>query len=165
MIELRPRITSLGALAAAAALLAGCGSSSPATAGGGGTGSSASAPPSSGKGYGYGTGGTPAAAKTPAAPSGAALRTSADPAGGLAFTKKHLTAKAGKVTLVMDNPGSAGMPHGIAIEGHGVDKDGQTVGPGGVSKVSVSLKPGTYTFYCPVPGHRQGGMTGTLTVR
>jgi len=30
--------------------------------------------------------------------------------------------------------------------------------------VSVTLKPGKYVFYCNVPGHRQGGMQGTLTV-
>ena len=36
---------------------------------------------------------------------------------------------------------------------------------GATKTLSVKLKPGTYTFYCSVPGHRQGGMQGTLTVR
>jgi uncharacterized cupredoxin-like copper-binding protein len=36
---------------------------------------------------------------------------------------------------------------------------------GGVSTVNVKLAPGTYTFYCSVPGHRQAGMQGTLTVK
>jgi uncharacterized cupredoxin-like copper-binding protein len=59
---------------------------------------------------------------------------------------------------------SASFRHGVAIEGNGVDKDGQIVGQGGTSTVTVKLKPGTYTFYCPVPGHRQAGMQGTLSV-
>jgi plastocyanin len=35
---------------------------------------------------------------------------------------------------------------------------------GGTKTLSVKLQPGTYTFYCSVPGHRQAGMVGTLTV-
>ena len=97
---------------------------------------------------------------------GEVVKLSADPAGQLRFTASHLTvAKPGKVTLVMANPSSAGMDHAIAIEGGGVDSDGPTVGPGSTSKVTVSLKKGTYTYYCPVPGHKQAGMTGTLTVK
>jgi uncharacterized cupredoxin-like copper-binding protein len=67
------------------------------------------------------------------------------------------------VTIDMTNPGQ--VPHAIAVEGNGVDKDGKVVTGGGTSTVSVKLKPGTYTFYCPVDGHRQQGMKGTLTVR
>ena len=63
----------------------------------------------------------------------------------------------------MDNPAS--VPHGVAVEGNGVDKDGAVVNKGGKSTVTVALKPGKYTFYCPVPGHRQAGMQGTLTVK
>jgi uncharacterized cupredoxin-like copper-binding protein len=29
----------------------------------------------------------------------------------------------------------------------------------------VTVKPGKYTFYCSVPGHRQAGMQGILTVK
>jgi plastocyanin len=35
---------------------------------------------------------------------------------------------------------------------------------GGSRSLELKLKPGTYTFYCSVPGHRQAGMEGTLTV-
>ena len=101
---------------------------------------------------------------TAAASGGETLKLSADPSGALKFDKSKLTAKAGKVTIVMDNPSSSGVPHGVAVEGNGVDKDGQTVQPGGKSTVTVNLKPGTYEFYCPVPGHKAAGMEGTLTV-
>jgi uncharacterized cupredoxin-like copper-binding protein len=98
-------------------------------------------------------------------PTGQVLQRSADPGGQLRFTKSKLTAKAGKVTLVMDNPSSAGMDHGISIEGNGVDQDGPIVPAGKTSMVSATVKKGTYTYYCPVPGHKQAGMVGTLTVQ
>jgi uncharacterized cupredoxin-like copper-binding protein len=93
------------------------------------------------------------------------LKLSADPGGQLRFTMPKLTAKPGKVTLQMANPSSAGMDHAIAVEGNGVDKDGPTVAAGKTSSVTVTLKKGTYTYYCPVPGHKQAGMVGTLTVQ
>jgi uncharacterized cupredoxin-like copper-binding protein len=97
-----------------------------------------------------------------AAGNSSALSLSADPSGALKFNKKVLSTKSGAVTINMKNPSS--VPHGIAVEGNGVDKDGQTVTSGGTSTVSVTLKPGKYTFYCPVDSHRQQGMQGTLTV-
>jgi uncharacterized cupredoxin-like copper-binding protein len=39
-----------------------------------------------------------------------------------------------------------------------------TARAGSASTVTVTLQPGTYTYYCPVPAHRAAGMTGTLTV-
>jgi plastocyanin len=122
--------------------------------------------------YGGGMASTMAApAQTPQSPPvaqaarGATLRLSADPHGQLRFNTSRLTAHAGTVRLVLTNPSSAGMPHGIAIRGNGVHSTGKIVGPGGTSTVTAKLKRGKYTFFCPVPGHAQAGMTGTLTVR
>jgi plastocyanin len=83
----------------------------------------------------------------------------------LAFNKKTIRVKLPsdrKVTLVMANPSS--FPHAVAVEGHGIDKDGKTVNKGGTSRVTVKLKKGTYTFYCPVDGHKAAGMKGKLIV-
>jgi plastocyanin len=84
-------------------------------------------------------------------------------AGGLLFQFKDATATAGSVTVESKNDESIG--HNIAVEGNGVDEQGQVVQGGGTSKITVDLKPGNYTFYCSVPGHREGGMEGKLTVK
>ena len=89
---------------------------------------------------------------------------SANASGKLKFSVKTITAPHGKVTIVMKNPKGSGLPHAIAVEGHGVDKDGSTVDPGGTSRVTVTLKKGTYEFYCPVDGHKAAGMKGKLKV-
>jgi plastocyanin len=93
---------------------------------------------------------------------GETLKLTADPDGALKFDKSSLTAKAGKVTIVMDNPSD--LPHAVEIEGQGVEVAGDTVMKGGVSKASAELKAGEYEFYCPVGNHRDAGMEGTLTV-
>ena len=90
------------------------------------------------------------------------LKIAADPSGALKFDKSSLTAKAGKLTIVMDNPSD--LPHAVEIEGNGVEAKGETVTKGGVSKAGAKLKPGKYEFYCPVDGHKAAGMKGTLTV-
>ena len=81
----------------------------------------------------------------------------------LKFDKSTLSAKPGKVTIVMKNPSA--LPHDVAIEGNGVDVKGKTVSQGGTSTVTAKLKAGTYTFYCSVDNHRQAGMEGTLTIK
>ena len=88
-----------------------------------------------------------------------AVKLSADPSGALKFNTNTLSAKAGTVTITMNNP--APLQHGIAVEGNGVDKDGKIVGQGGTSVLALQLKAGKYTFYCPVPGHKQGTLTIT----
>ncbi len=110
-----------------------------------------------------GTSSTPAPAASSGGGKTTQLKISADPSGALKFDKSSLSAKPGKVTIVMDNP--ADVPHAVAIEGNGVDTDGQVVQKGGKSTATADLKAGTYEFYCPVPGHKQAGMKGTLTVK
>jgi plastocyanin len=83
---------------------------------------------------------------------------------GLAFSSTTASAKAGKVTVDFNNPQS--LTHNVAIE----DSSGETIGETelvseGSSSAVVELKPGTYHFYCAVPGHREAGMEGTLTVK
>lgn len=91
------------------------------------------------------------------------LTVTADSSGQLKFDKSKLSAKGGNVTITMDNPSP--VEHAIAVEGSGIDKKGSPVGMGGKSTVTAALKPGTYTFYCPVDGHKAAGMQGTLTVK
>lgn len=91
---------------------------------------------------------------------GGPLMISADPSGALAFDTESLKAQAGEVTIVMENPST--VPHNVAIEDEG---GGETVGQGETSQVTAELERGEYTFFCSVPGHREGGMEGTLTVR
>jgi plastocyanin len=80
----------------------------------------------------------------------------------LKFNKTTLHAAHGKVTIVMTNPSST--KHAIAVEGHGLDKDGKVVGKNKSSTITVTLKKGTYTFYCPVGNHRAKGMQGKIVV-
>jgi uncharacterized cupredoxin-like copper-binding protein len=95
---------------------------------------------------------------------GSTLAFETDPGGELAYTTTSATAKAGKVTVEFNNPQS--LTHDVAIEG----KDGKVVGKteliaSGSDSTTVNLKPGTYHFFCTVPGHREAGMEGTLTVK
>ena len=145
------RALSLILLVSAFAIpVAGCGGDDDDNGGGGGS-SSGGGTKTEASGGGGGGGG------------GQTLKLSADPGGALKFDKSSLTAKAGKVTVVMDNPSS--LPHAIEVEGNGMEIKGDTVTKGGVSKASGTLKAGTYEFYCPVDGHKQAGMKGTLTVQ
>jgi uncharacterized cupredoxin-like copper-binding protein len=99
----------------------------------------------------------------PAVEKNGTLLIDADPNGQLKFLASSASAKAGKVTLRMKNASS--VPHDIAVKGAGVNQLGPVVSGGGTSTVGVSLKPGTYTFYCSVDGHEAAGMKGTLTVK
>jgi uncharacterized cupredoxin-like copper-binding protein len=99
----------------------------------------------------------------PAVEKNGKLQIDADPNGQLKFLASSATASSGHVTINMNNKSST--PHDIAIQGNGLNQIGKVVTNGGTSTVSASLKPGKYTFYCSVPGHRQAGMVGTLTVK
>lgn len=110
-------------------------------------------------------GGAVLASGTAAASYPTIVHVKANADGKLRFTTTRLTAKAGRVTVKMLNPSGSGVAHGIAVEGHGVDRDGKVVTSGHTSTVTVTLKKGTYEFYCPVPAHKKAGMEGKLVVR
>lgn len=95
---------------------------------------------------------------------GAALSLSANSEGQLAYSATSLSAKAGKVSIDFTN--NAPLSHDVTVE----SSSGSVVGAtptfqGGSKTLSLSLKPGTYKFFCSVPGHRQAGMEGTLVVK
>ena len=84
-------------------------------------------------------------------------------ASGLAYKFADAEADAGSVTFNSKNPQT--VDHDIAITGNGIDEKGEVVGEGGTSTFTADLTPGEYTFFCSVPGHREGGMEGKLTVK
>jgi uncharacterized cupredoxin-like copper-binding protein len=142
-------------LALALVALAGCGSSSSSTS------SSSSSTATTPATTSSATSSTPA----PAASSGAqTLSLAANPEGNLKFDTTSLSAKPGKVTINFTN--SASVEHNLTV----ASPSGAVLGAtptfqGGSKTLTVSLTPGTYKFYCSVPGHRQAGMEGTLTVK
>jgi plastocyanin len=92
---------------------------------------------------------------------GTTLMLVADPGGAFSFDQTELTAPAGEVTIELMN--DSGIPHNVEVEGNGVEEVSETITEGSTS-LTVDLEPGEYEFYCAVPGHREGGMEGTLTV-
>jgi plastocyanin len=148
------KLAALLVLALASAALVACGGSNSTTTtstpGGGETSGGAAA--EGGKEAGGGEGG------------GSTVAFEADPNGELAYTTTEASAKAGEVTVDFNNP--QGLTHDVAIE----DSSGEEVGKteliaGEETSTTVNLKPGTYTYFCTVPGHREAGMEGTLTVK
>jgi plastocyanin len=89
----------------------------------------------------------------------------ATPAGtDLAFTADQASTEAGKVTVEFDN--AQELKHDVAVEDSKGDVLGQTeLIAQGNAVTTVDLKPGEYTYFCTVPGHREAGMEGTLTVK
>lgn len=96
--------------------------------------------------------------------SGSSISIEANPEGNLEFVQKSATAKAGNDTLEFTN--ESPVPHDVKIESSSGEQVGGTeITSEGSESASVELKPGKYTFYCSVPGHREAGMEGTLTVK
>ena len=89
---------------------------------------------------------------------GGKLDIPADPNGQLLFTFKNAQAKPGSVTIT--SPNKSSVPHNVAIQGPGANQVGPIGQAGHVSTIRATLKPGSYTFYCSVDAHRQGGMVG-----
>jgi plastocyanin len=90
------------------------------------------------------------------------LSLAADSSGQLKYNTNKLTAKAGKVTIEFMN--SSPVEHNVTIADASKTLGATPTFQGGKKTLTLNLQPGTYTFYCSVPGHRQAGMEGTLTV-
>jgi plastocyanin len=161
-----PRAAGLTAIVISTALIAGCGSSSSSTTAG--SSATSSSTPASTSSAPTPAGSTPASSTpAPSAAAGAAqvLKLSADPGGQLAYNTTTLSAKPGKVTIEFTN--TSPLPHNVTLQTPGA---GATLGAtptfsGGAKSLTLNLKAGTYAFFCSVPGHRQAGMQGTLTVQ
>ncbi len=93
---------------------------------------------------------------------GSTVSFTANPDGELAFEEDSAEATAGAVTIELTN--DSAVPHDVQIEGPDGDIGGTDETTGGSVTGEVELEPGEYTFYCSVPGHREAGMEGTLTV-
>jgi plastocyanin len=94
---------------------------------------------------------------------GTDLQLAADPDGALVYTSTELQAPPGIVSIVLTNDSS--VPHNVAIEKDDeVLAQGDIFSGGGTRTTTADLAAGTYTFFCEVPGHREAGMEGTLTI-
>jgi plastocyanin len=157
----RSRFTSKVAPAALVAgllmLLAGCGGSSGSSSSTAATSSTPASTPAT-------TPSTTSSTPATGASEGQKLSLEADSGGQLSYNPTSLSAKAGAVSIDFTNASPVG--HNVTVE----SSSGETVGAtptfqGGSKTVTLNLKPGTYKFFCSVPGHRQAGMEGTLTVK
>jgi plastocyanin len=95
---------------------------------------------------------------------GSTVDVSTPSGGSLAFDQKDLSAKSGTVTISFDN--KQPLQHDVKVEdSSGKELGGTDLVSSGTATATVDLQPGTYTFFCSVPGHREAGMEGTLTVK
>jgi uncharacterized cupredoxin-like copper-binding protein len=81
------------------------------------------------------------------------------------FNPSDPSVKSGVVTFNLKNDGQ--QPHSLEIEDvNGQDQEIEgDVSPGQSGTLKVNLPPGKYEFYCPVPGHKELGMEGDITVK
>jgi plastocyanin len=106
----------------------------------------------------------PAGGGTAPSGGGQTLKLTSPPDGDTAFEPAMLEAPAGRVTIEYTNPSP--VSHDVAIaRDSDVLAEGDLVTDGGTSTASGELQPGDYVYYCTVPGHREAGMDGTLSVK
>ena len=95
--------------------------------------------------------------------SGSQVALSADPNGALAYDTTALSASGTNVQIAFTN--EASLPHDVRVQdADGSDLGGTTIFTDSSETADLELESGEYTFFCSVPGHRQAGMEGTLTV-
>jgi plastocyanin len=151
-------------VALTALLAAGCGSSS---SGGSSSSSTPAAPattPTASSSSGSSSSSSSGSSSTGGGAAKGALSLEANPQGELKYNTTSLTAHAGAVSIDFTN--MASLSHNVTVESSSGTIEGATpTFQGGTKTLSLDLKPGTYKFFCTVPGHRMAGMEGTLTVQ
>jgi plastocyanin len=80
----------------------------------------------------------------------------------IGWREKELKIGPGAVGIKMVNEGS--IAHTFVLEGVTSGRKLSTPGKGNEDTAKFEVTPGTYTYFCDIPGHRQGGMEGTLVV-
>jgi uncharacterized cupredoxin-like copper-binding protein len=78
----------------------------------------------------------------------------------IAFDPSEFTIKSNTPTEV-DLSNSGALPHNFSIDKLDIGVD---LGPGKATTFTIDAPAGTYEYYCNVPGHKDAGMVGTLTV-
>jgi uncharacterized cupredoxin-like copper-binding protein/mono/diheme cytochrome c family protein len=91
-------------------------------------------------------------------PGGPAIAAQLD-AFDVGWDPKQLTIGTGPQTIAITNTGTS--LHDFTIDELDIKVD---LPAGETTNVEINAEPGTYTFYCSIPGHREAGMEGTLTV-
>lgn len=151
------RAAALSVAFAALGLIAGCGSSSSSSSS-----SNTSTPAKAASTATTTTSSASEVAKT--TPNGQQLSLEANKEGELKYDKTSLIANAGRVSIDMTN--MAPLGHNVTVESSAGKVLGATpTFQGGTKTLTLNLKPGTYKFFCSVPGHRMAGMEGTLSVK
>ncbi len=161
-----PRFVPLAAIIAVLGLgVAACGGSSSSSSSAA-TSSAPAASPSTSSASSAASPSTSSTSPAAAAAGGSSpVAVKADPSGQLKFDATSLTATTGTVQIAFTNRASVG--HNFTLQ---KGTSGPVVGAtptfsGATKTLSVKLAPGTYTYFCSVPGHRMAGMQGTLTVK
>jgi uncharacterized cupredoxin-like copper-binding protein len=75
------------------------------------------------------------------------------------FSPKDISTSAGSKTIELKNKGS--VEHDFTVDALGIKLH---TTPGETKSTTAELKAGSYEFYCSIPGHKEAGMVGKLTV-
>lgn len=113
-----------------------------------------------------GVGACSSSGKPYVAPSGPSIATLHIKSGNLFYKPNKLTAPAGIVTIDLTNSESGS--HTLVLSGPGGRVPSfklSVTGQGDSDAKKVALSPGTYEFWCTIPGHRAAGMDGHIVVK
>ncbi len=110
----------------------------------------------------------PAASGGEATPAPAASAGEAPAADSPVITMHDIYFDPTEFTIPANTPVKVSLPNeGAAVHDFSIDALGiaVTVNPGETGEVEINAPAGEYEFYCNIPGHKEAGMVGKLTVQ